>query len=649
VTNTEFRGHLVSKDTLPLLGKSVLFTTPRNYAGSLAGLLAGRGARPIWMPTIEIWPLADCGELDRAIYSPEPYDWIAFTSTNGIEAVCQRLLALGWTIASLRPARIVAFGPDADAMKPLAFTADLVPPEPTPRSMVETLASCGIAGRRVLVPVPEVSGVAEPWVIPEFIDELKKAGALVARVPAYQTAAMSPDRILREKRLLIEGKVDTVVFTSSAEILSMLEILGDEKRVLDKVPISYMGRATAKTGESLGLRQDIIPRKPAFAGLVEAIEDYFRPAARTSWRWPAKLDMIAMSGVGVEMAKTWTSVFEGNTGVKVNIDVDDDAVNRLKLTGQGLFDLTASAPAETAQMIMADRRYATRDGGPLPLRVVWTHSQSNSGFFVRGDSPIRGVYDVKPGTRIADISGYLAGNRMVEAFLAWAGISPEEIVWVSCESFQENVKAVLEGRADLSFGVPNSPVIFAAEKNPYGLRWLELDPGKDPEGARRFWEVSPLIRFGPVKFGVESARGISSAYGTSLYVTRAQNDTELVYHLAKWLDENHPKFSPLHPWNRFLTRDALMDELGHTFRPCHEGLIRYLKEKGLWTDAHDSRQAENVKLYERYFRAYREAIELADARQIAVSPENVSWVKLWEEQKSRLNLPPVRYHQSLKV
>jgi hypothetical protein len=93
----------VPKEKLPLLGKHVLFTTPRNYAGALGRLLIERGARIVWMPTIEIWPMSDYRELDQAIDHLSDYEWVGFTSENGIEAFLNRLSAKG---SVSKPSRI---------------------------------------------------------------------------------------------------------------------------------------------------------------------------------------------------------------------------------------------------------------------------------------------------------------------------------------------------------------------------------------------------------------------------------------------------------------------------------------------------------------------------------------------------------------
>ena len=75
----------------PLSGKRILVTRPRAQAASLGDKLAGLGAEPILFPTIEIGQMEDHAPLDDAIRALPGYDWIIFTSANGVAAFWKRL------------------------------------------------------------------------------------------------------------------------------------------------------------------------------------------------------------------------------------------------------------------------------------------------------------------------------------------------------------------------------------------------------------------------------------------------------------------------------------------------------------------------------------------------------------------------------
>ena len=270
-----FEQRLVPKEELPLLGKHVLFTTPRNYAGALGRLLLERGARVVWMPTIEIWPLSDYREFDEAIDHLSDYEWIGFTSENGIEAYVNRLTVKGIDMRAIRNTKLAAFKSDAKALEKHGIKADLLPDEQSPKGIIDELKRRGVKGGRILVPVPEVVGVQEPYVVPEFVEQLKGIGMTVRRVPAYMTTAVTKG-IDIEKRMLLNGEIDIVILTSSAEIFSLLTYLEDKKEVLNSTTIAYMGKFTAKTGKEVGLKLDIVPEKYTMRDLVEAMEAHFR-------------------------------------------------------------------------------------------------------------------------------------------------------------------------------------------------------------------------------------------------------------------------------------------------------------------------------------------------------------------------------------
>jgi hypothetical protein len=370
-------------------------------------------------------------------------------------------------------------------------------------------------------------------------------------------------------------------------------------------------------------------------------------AAYPKFKWPKRFNVINWAGMGYESTKSWSELFEKDTGVKVHVAPEFDTVNRFRWLGMGMFQLTGGNHSETSQMLMADRKYATRDGGPIPVRSVWVHSKNNSGFFMRGDCKMKTPYDIKPGTKMVHMT-YVANTRVVEGLLAWAKVKREEIDWIPANNSVENYKLVLEGKAELGFSFPNSPTMREAEKHPKGIKWMVLDAAMDPDGARRFQTIDPLIRFGIIpEGGVKSAAGVPSTEGIVYEVTLATTDPAFVYNLAKWFDLNFKRIQKRHPDNTFKNRETLARGLRYTYIPCHEGLIEYLKELKIWTKAHDIRQKENTALIDRYRESYPKAIEQADDKQIVVDPKNPDWQKFWAEYKKKLKIPDFKLFDDL--
>lgn len=275
----DFGRTLVSPADLPLFGKRVLVCAPRNYAAKLIRLLVLRGARPIWMPTIVIEPMADYREFDAAIRRMGDYRWLAFTSRNGIEAFFDRLVALGLYTGILEHTKLAALGNDGKALEARGLKVDCLPTVATTKGMVEELERRGEAHGRILVPVPEVQGMEEPSIIPDFTGWLTAAGMDVHRVPAYVTRRVV-DGFEVEKRLIIDHRLDLIAFTSVGEIESLLHVLGDERGALDSQTIACYGPMTAGGARERNIRVDIMPdQSSAFEHYLRAIEHHFRKLA----------------------------------------------------------------------------------------------------------------------------------------------------------------------------------------------------------------------------------------------------------------------------------------------------------------------------------------------------------------------------------
>ena len=270
----EFDQTLLSRNDLPLYGKRVLFTTPRNYAAKFARLLVLRGALPVWMPTIVIEPMADYTEFDAALKSISEYDWVAFTSRNGIEAFFDRTLSLGFHESSISNIKLCALGNDAAALEQRGIKVDLVPPVATTKGIVDEMERRGVKSGRVLLPVPEVVGMKEPRVVPDLVKWLSEIGLDPHRVPAYSTTRVR-DGLEVEKQMLINGAIDIVAFTSAAEIESLLFLLGDHRDVLNKNTIACYGPVTAGGAKERNVRVEIVSKDfSRLEGFIEAVEEH---------------------------------------------------------------------------------------------------------------------------------------------------------------------------------------------------------------------------------------------------------------------------------------------------------------------------------------------------------------------------------------
>jgi hypothetical protein len=124
-------------------------------------------------------------------------------------------------------------------------------------------------------------------------------------------------------------------------------------------------------------------------------------------------------------------------------------------------------------------------------------------------------------------------------------------------------------------------------------------------------------------------------------VTRESSDNEMVYHFSKWMDDNYLKYKDAFSTNVYMTMSNLVEALGLTFVPAHEGLIKLLKEKKLWTEALESRNKSNLALVSTQIKAYQDAIEQASKAGISVAPNNTAWSDFWAKYRTDNKIPPV--------
>ena len=267
---------------LPLEGKRILFTRTREQAGALSERLQTLGAIPVEFPVIRIMPPQNWQSLDSALgklfladaRNLPYYAWLIFTSANGVNIVCERLLSLGFHAQNMAGVRVAAIGPaTAAALARYGITADLVPHEYVAESvaaaLIEDTQRRGepLEGKRILL--PRAAGAREV-----LVTELQQAGAIVDEVTAYTTIpAANDDEQGREVlQLLQTGQIDIITFTSSSTVRSFMQWLtscdGESGRLLK---IACIGPITSQTARELGLKVDIQAHEFTIDGLVEAI------------------------------------------------------------------------------------------------------------------------------------------------------------------------------------------------------------------------------------------------------------------------------------------------------------------------------------------------------------------------------------------
>jgi uroporphyrinogen III methyltransferase/synthase len=263
----QLRSRLRWFDPPPLRGKRVLVTRTRDQASELSRLLAQQGAEPVELPTIEIEELPDYAELDNLLSRLSQYDWIIFTSANGVEIFFRRLQAQGLDLENLPGIQVCAIGPaTAAALEKWGRKADYIPQEYIAESILAGLKERGVSGCRILLPRADKAR-------PELVQGLRQLGATADEVITYRTVpARGFTPALKE---LQEGRIDIITFTSSSTVRHLVAMLEGELSPLQNATIACIGPITAAAAAELGLRVDVVAEEHTIPGLVRALAERY--------------------------------------------------------------------------------------------------------------------------------------------------------------------------------------------------------------------------------------------------------------------------------------------------------------------------------------------------------------------------------------
>lgn len=261
-------------DTKPLFGLRVLITRPAEQAESFAQALRERGAAAIELPMIRIEPPLDPAPLTAAVSALRSYQWLVFTSQNGVRAFFAELTRQGLDSRHLFGLRIAAIGPStAEALEPYGVRADLVPSsfrgEALAESMLREQGDTTMQGVRVLLPRAAVARDVLP-------DTLRAAGAVVHVVEAYRTHGASPETADAVRGLLERGEIDVIAFTASSTVSHTLAAVGDDAaQRLHGLTLASIGPITTDTATAHGLSVTLTADEYTIPGLVAALERHY--------------------------------------------------------------------------------------------------------------------------------------------------------------------------------------------------------------------------------------------------------------------------------------------------------------------------------------------------------------------------------------
>ncbi|MDL2306542.1 uroporphyrinogen-III C-methyltransferase [Desulfovibrio sp. OttesenSCG-928-C06] len=249
----------------PLLGKGIVVTRAREQASDIAGLLMEQGANVIQFPTIDIKPLPDYSEVRKVLGYIGSYDWVAFTSVNGVKFFWEQLYALGLDSRALSSCKIAAIGPStAQALKAKGIKADFIPERFVAESVVKGLLTLGVKDKRILIPRAAVARDVLPV-------QLREAGASVDVLPIYETkpSDANKDEVLQQ---LEAGAIQCLTFASSSTVDNFMELIpAATLKNYPELKYACIGPVTAKTLEKYGISCDYQPTDYTIPALVDIL------------------------------------------------------------------------------------------------------------------------------------------------------------------------------------------------------------------------------------------------------------------------------------------------------------------------------------------------------------------------------------------
>ena len=242
-----------------LFGKKVVVTRAEHQSRRLGELLADRGARAVYLPTIDIKPLPPGRALRKALGELSSYDAVIFTSVNSVGLFFDHLKGCGRDARSLFGTTVIAIG-DATASRLAGsgIRADLVPEKFTSEGIVALLEKFGVASKRFLIPRAEEARDI-------IVRHIREGGGLCDVIPIYRTTVPKKARTLA-------GEADIFTFTSSSTAKNFIALYG--KDALRGKMVASIGPVTTATLEEAGVAVDVEATRSDIPGLIGAIESF---------------------------------------------------------------------------------------------------------------------------------------------------------------------------------------------------------------------------------------------------------------------------------------------------------------------------------------------------------------------------------------
>lgn len=255
--------------TQPLQGKRILVTRARGQAGPFSREMIARGATPIEIPVLDFRRLDGRMDLRRVLDGLPGFQWVIFTSANGVRFFFQALRVEQREFPQETKVAVVG-QKTLRVLREYGVDADVVPDEYVAERLVEQLQTQVEPGEAVLMPRGNLARKM-------LAEALTALGAEVTDLIIYDTV-INDESKQELNNLICEQNLDVITFTSSSTVQFFTELLEgiDWRRFIENVKIACIGPITAKTAEECGISADIMAEEYSTSGLLNAIEHFFR-------------------------------------------------------------------------------------------------------------------------------------------------------------------------------------------------------------------------------------------------------------------------------------------------------------------------------------------------------------------------------------
>ncbi|SDO21285.1 TRAP transporter solute receptor, TAXI family [Lutimaribacter pacificus] len=348
-------------------------------------------------------------------------------------------------------------------------------------------------------------------------------------------------------------------------------------------------------------------------------------AQSTTAELPKQMSWTAYDtgSAGYNQAVAIGAALQDALGVNLRVLPGKNDVSRTEPLRQGRVEFSATGVGGSFMAQEGAFQFGSENWGPQPIRVLMANNGGaiNLAVGVAGDLDIKEYSDLK-GKRVAWVVGAPALNVNSEAYLAYGGLTWDDVERVDFGGFGASWKGLMEGQVDAAFASTNSGFAYEAATGPRGLFWPPIDP-ENAEGLERMQAIAPFFTPNKAQVGanIDGTDGYQGAgYAYPVLVGTDATDADLAYNMTKAMVELFDAYDGNAPgiggW--------ALDKQDMTWVvPYHDGAIRYYQEAGMWND---EAQAHNDNLIAR-----QAALQAAWEELKAEAPEN--WDEAWAERR----------------